>query len=597
MEIIKIYNENERDFLLSKRGSKYLKVITCCKDCGKEFEVYLYRLKDGFLCRKCKIANTKKSITESEKEIIKEKIKKTCLEKYGVSNVFKNENVKEKSKRTMKEKYGCENARSLQLDSSYIKKHKEKKRVELPEEFVLEKHFEELKDLKVSKWENRDEQTRRQILEKRKQTCLEKYGVEFVAQSEKVKQTVRQNNLKKWGFESPSSSPLVKEKIEKTFREKYGSNHPNFSFIFGGQVFDSSWELAVWIYAKDLKLPIEREPVKLEYEFEGKMHTYYPDFRLNGKLIEVKGPQFFKEGKMVNPFDSSMNDLFEAKHQCGLKNGVEFWGKEDIEPILNYVNEKYTKDFIPLFSKNIQFPFPQLGPKTDYDYIKAYHKSLYKASRKGKKSPYEAWFDKDLVLRSALNRLKYVGRCTPADIVQGFNVAKIAPKVSVFKPKLAENLIKKYIPNADIIIDPFSGFSGRMLGSYNCGIHYVGFDINKEHVKESNEIACYKKIEDMCSVEVQDLISFKGKDWACLKDVYLFTCPPYGGKEHWNENNDEIEKSCDEWIDLCLEKHKGCKGYLFVVDQTEKYKDKIVETITNRSHLGTNKEFVVFVQN
>lgn len=51
----------------------------------------------------------------------------------------------------------------------------------------------------------------------------------------------------------------------------------------------------------------------------------------------------------------------------------------------------------------------------------------------------------------------------------------------------------------------------------------------------------------------------------------------------------------DEWIDLCSQKHKGCKGYLFVVDETEKYKDKIVETLTNKSHFGTNFEYVVFI--
>lgn len=75
----------------------------------------------------------------------------------------------------------------------------------------------------------------------------------------------------------------------------------------------------------------------------------------------------------------------------------------------------------------------------------------------------------------------------------------------------------------------------------------------------------------------------------------LFTCPPYGGKEHWNENNDEIEKSCDEWIDICLEKY-DCKKYLFVVDKTEKYSHYIVEQIENKSHFGSNKELVLLIQ-
>ena len=61
------------------------------------------------------------------------------------------------------------------------------------------------------------------------------------------------------------------------------------------------------------------------------------------------------------------------------------------------------------------------------------------------------------------------------------------------------------------------------------------------------------------------------------------------------KNNDEIEKSCDEWIDLCIEKHK-CLKYLFVVDKTEKYKNYIVETLTNKSHFGTNNEYVIIIK-
>ena len=91
---------------------------------------------------------------------------------------------------------------------------------------------------------------------------------------------------------------------------------------------------------------------------------------------------------------------------------------------------------------------------------------------------------------------------------------------------------------------------------------------------------------------IQDILKSKGYDFG--DNTCLFTCPPYGEKEHWNKNRNEIEKSCDEWIDLCLEKYK-CKKYLFVVDETEKYKDKIVETLTNKSHFGSNNEYVILI--
>lgn len=170
----------------------------------------------------------------------------------------------------------------------------------------------------------------------------------------------------------------------------------------------------------------------------------------------------------------------------------------------------------------------------------------------------------------------------------------VSTKVSVFKPQLAEQLIKRYINDSDIIYDPFSGFSGRMLGAFNCGIQYFGFDINEDHVRESNEIIDYKKIGDMCEVKVQDLITTSPKDYTYLRGTALFTCPPYGGKEHWNENNDEIKKTCDEWISICLEKYK-CKKYLFVVDVTEKYKDFIIEELDSPSLWGKKKEKVILI--
>ncbi len=245
---------------------------------------------------------------------------------------------------------------------------------------------------------------------------------------------------------------------------------------------------------------------------------------------------------------------------------------------------------------NIKIPFPYLNPnlkeKTDFAIIQHFHKSIYEASKKGKPSPLDAWQDKDIIKKVALNRLKYVGSCKPSDILQGLSVTRIAPKISVFKPSTAEYLIEKYLSEFSEIVDPFSGFSGRMIGSMNCGKKYTGKDINEKHVLESNEIIQYKEYQN-CSIVVEDLLKKENTEiHECL-----FTCPPYGGKEHWNEKNDEVEKTCDEWIDICLQKYK-CKKYLFVVDETEKYKDRIVENLQNKKGLFSNRqEFVILIEN
>lgn len=40
----------------------------------------------------------------------------------------------------------------------------------------------------------------------------------------------------------------------------------------------------------------------------------------------------------------------------------------------------------------------------------------------------------------------------------------------------------------------------------------------------------------------------------------------------------EVEKNCDEWIEICLQKY-DCKVFLFVVDEVDRYKSYVAETL------------------
>jgi hypothetical protein len=123
-----------------------------------------------------------------------------------------------------------------------------------------------------------------------------------------------------------------------------------------------------------------------------------------------------------------------------------------------------------------------------------------------------------------------------------------------------------------------------MLGTCACDKKYIGQDINEIHVKESNEIIDKLKLNAV--ILQKDIFESTG-EYDCL-----FTCSPYCLKEIWNEH--ETNKSCDEWIDECLKRFK-CKRYVFVVDKTEKYKDKIVEEISNKSHFSNAKEYIIVI--
>ncbi len=244
-------------------------------------------------------------------------------------------------------------------------------------------------------------------------------------------------------------------------------------------------------------------------------------------------------------------------------------------------DEYQEKELISDYSKISSSPSSLSGLKV----IKNFHKNIYTSRVGSHITPVEAWNDKDLLLKTILNRMVYhKPPYTPKIIRDGLNISKKAPKVSVFKPSLARFLIENFLNDFDTVFDPFSGFSGRMLGCCSLGKKYIGQDINKEQVLYSNQIIDLLKLN--ATVIQKDIFESSG-EYDCL-----FTCSPYNLKEIWNDN--ETDLSCDEWIEVCLKNFK-CKKYLFVVDKTEKFKDCIVYEISNRSHLNSNTEKVILL--
>ena len=458
------------------------------------------------------------------------------------------------------------------------------------------------------------------VKNKKENTCLTNYEVLNPSQSNIIKSRKEKTYKEHFGVTNPMKSKELSKKAYNTKYEKYGGKNkykihltslqtetcmkkygvPNYAsslefhknsrklYLYDGITFDSKPELAYYIYCIDNHMDISRCPESFEYFYNGKKHYYIPDFICNGELIEIKGDQFFNGDKMINPFNRDEDDLYEAKHQCMINNNVKILRYKDYISAINHVNNKYTSYFMDLFNTKIEFPYPNKNftDKSDMGIIKYFHKSIYSANRDKHKSPVEAWDDKEIVRKTALNRLKYVGNCRPEDIVYGFSVAKFAPKVSVFNSKLASNLIEKYLNEYNTIFDPFSGFSGRLIGAFRCGKSYIGQDINVTHIGESNAVINYLGINNS-NVIVKDIFNSEGQ-YDCL-----FTCPPYGNIEHWNDT--DVNFTCDEWITNCMNRFK-CKAYLFVVDDTEEYKDFIVEELTNSSHFGINTEKVIFIR-
>lgn len=104
---------------------------------------------------------------------------------------------------------------------------------------------------------------------------------------------------------------------------------------YRGIYCDSSWELAFVVWHLDHNIQIQRNRTPYSYIFEGETHQYYPDFIVNGELIEIKGYK---------------TKQWEAKLSQLPINIKVLYGK-DMKPYLDYMLQTYGKDWLNLYDK------------------------------------------------------------------------------------------------------------------------------------------------------------------------------------------------------------------------------------------------------
>ena len=54
---------------------------------------------------------------------------------------------------------------------------------------------------------------------------------------------------------------------------------------------------------------------------------------------------------MCNPYDHSLDELYEAKHQCMLANNVKIIRVSEMKDILDYIYSKYGKNYLKQFRR------------------------------------------------------------------------------------------------------------------------------------------------------------------------------------------------------------------------------------------------------
>lgn len=139
-------------------------------------------------------------------------------------------------------------------------------------------------------------------------------------------------------------SEETKEKIRKQKLElcaKQGTNlcGKGLRGYYKGIYCQSSWELAYVIYQLDHNIVFERNKKGFKYILDGIERTYYPDFYLpeSDTYVEIKGYYDRKTKEKEKQFTGNL----------------VVYKKEEMNDIINYVTNKYGKDFVKLYNNKV----------------------------------------------------------------------------------------------------------------------------------------------------------------------------------------------------------------------------------------------------
>jgi len=207
---------------------------------------------------KQKISNIRKNTSK----VASKKYKQTCMRKYGTCSFFESSVFKTKSKFTKLAKYNDEN------------------------------------------YNNRTAAA---------ETCIIKYR-----ETNYNKTNIAREQRKQYMLNNANACKFGSVKFNDSMLLKYGENNASkidellhtkkHKFRYNNIGFDSTAEIEVYKFCEAHELQFKYQPFSISYsDSTGKLHKYYPDFEINGKLYEVKGDHLLKDNKLYFPYRSRFN--------------------------------------------------------------------------------------------------------------------------------------------------------------------------------------------------------------------------------------------------------------------------------------------------
>lgn len=293
----------------------YPEKIKKCRYCGKESEFKSFSLGYKDICdsKECKHKHRIETVT------------KTNLEKYGVENVSQLESIKKKKTETVFAHYGVydylnsEQNKHNMYDENGVQKAQSEEAKEKRKKTLLERYG----TTDVFKINNgREKSNSKEGREKAKQTLLKNHSVTSTWKLQKTKDTIKKTNLEKYGETCYFKTDEFKEKLKVYNIEKYGVENYFNSEDYKIKSKEASLKKYNSEYYLSSELRKQRE-IESGHWISDKDRTEYELYRLNVWRITNKQDlesleDFDKRGRI-----DLNSDAYHIDHKFSIREGFE----------------------------------------------------------------------------------------------------------------------------------------------------------------------------------------------------------------------------------------------------------------------------------
>ena len=283
-----------------------------------------------------------------------------------------------------------------------------------------------------------------------------------------------------------------------------------------------------------------------ELDIELKKNIYIPDYSITWKQI-ISSKEYFtryisvKGKEKLRKYASLLLKFIRTFHPPFPYPSLE----ENIQGITTQIQ---TTDYSSIL-ENKTF-ISKRCHSVGHNYLKHHFKSYWNSAFGNNKTPIEAWNDDDIMrkvieYRIGCNASGEVFDFSLHQLIRGLSARRYT--ISFFKPVLAAAIYKHFLGEnqTPTVIDPCTGFGGRMLGfksMYPRG-RYIGIEPNPDTFKELQELA-----KNFTNVELHNC---KLEDYSGNKECDLtFTSIPYFDTERYSNviHYDSFEQWQDTFI-------------------------------------------------